>query len=127
MGDPRGAEGDLPVTRLFHIAVRSDWDEARLAGLYRVSTLGKSLEDEGFIHMSYPHQVKLVADAAYHGREDLVLLEIDPSRLGSSIVVEAVRGGEMEFPHLYGPLEVDAVVAVHEMSPSPDGTFDPVS
>jgi len=55
------------MARLFHIALRADWEQALAAGSYRVSTLGKSLDEEGFIHLSFAHQVKVVADALYRG------------------------------------------------------------
>lgn len=111
---------------LFHIALRRDWQQARERGAYRVSTLGKRLDQEGFIHLSFAHQVKLVADAMYAGRTDLVLLELDPARLRAPIRVQPVPGSEQQFPHLYGEVDLDAVVMVHALQPRLDGTFDPI-
>jgi len=109
----------------FHIALRADWERARRDGAYRESTLGKRLEDVGFIHLSFAEQVKLVADAAYRGRTDLVLLELDPRQLTGRVRVETVAGSDQRFPHLYGEIAVDEVVAVHELAPRSDGSFEP--
>jgi uncharacterized protein (DUF952 family) len=109
------------MERLFHIARIADWDQALRDGVYRVSSLGKHLDDEGFIHLSFAHQVKSVADAFYRGMTDLVLLELDPERLGSPVVVESL------FPHLYGEIHPRAVARARPYPPGPDGTFDPVA
>lgn len=97
---------------IVHIARAQDWDGARACGYYRVSTLGRALEEVGFIHCSLPHQVRHVADAFYRGSAGLVLLVIDPDRVGPEIRYEAADGTGERFPHIYGPLNVDAVVAV---------------
>lgn len=115
------------MDRVFHIAVREDWERALATGSYRVSTLGKVLDDEGFIHLSFAHQVKPVADAAYTGRRDLVLLELDPDRLDNPIRVEAVADSPERFPHLYGAINPDAVITAHPLLAGPDGHFDPPS
>jgi glutathione S-transferase len=115
------------VDRLFHIARAGDWEAARLDGTYRVSTLGKLLDDEGFIHLSFAHQVKRVADAFYRGMHDVVLLELDPERLAGRVIVEAVGDSEEWFPHLYGPINRDDVDAVRPYRPGADGRFEPVA
>ena len=114
------------MRRLFHIALGADWERARRDGVYRESTLGKRLEDVGFIHLSFAEQVKQVADAAYRGRTDLVLLELDPGRLTARVRVEAVADSDQRFPHLYGEIAVDDVVAAHKLAPRPDGSFEPI-
>jgi len=114
------------VERLFHIARAADWEQARRDGAYRVSTLGKHLDTEGFIHLSFAHQVKTVADRFYRGMTDLVLLELDPARLGASVVVEPSGDGPEKFPHLYGEIPVGAVDAARPYPPHADGSFDPV-
>jgi uncharacterized protein (DUF952 family) len=104
---------DRLADRLFHLALRRDWEAAQQAGEYRVSTLGRTLEEEGFLHASYAHQWRGVRDAFYAGlTEPLVLLEIDPARLDVPVVEEVPDGGDEAFPHVYGPLPVTAVVAV---------------
>ena len=96
---------------IYHIALEPDWEAAIAAGEYRVSTLGRTLADEGFIHASTSAQVRGVADAVYAGvREQLVLLTIDERRLTVPLQWDAVEGRPEPFPHLYGPLDTSAVV-----------------
>jgi uncharacterized protein (DUF952 family) len=99
--------------RIYHLAVRAEWDEAQADGRYRRSTLGASLEDIGFIHCSHAHQVPTIADLVYRGRDDVVLLEIDPTRLDAEVRVEPAHGDE--YPHIYGPLPTDAVVRTYDL------------
>jgi histidine triad (HIT) family protein len=90
---------------ILHIAKKSDWEKARAKGELAPS----SLEREKFIHFSFPAQVVESANRHYRGEKDLVLLRVDPNKLKASLKLEPSRGGE-EFPHLYGPLNVDAVM-----------------
>jgi len=97
---------------LLHIALPEDWAAARRTGEYRVSTRGRSLDDEGFVHCSYPHQLTGVAGRFYADVDEVVLLHLDPNRLGAEVRVEpAVEGGTELFPHVYGPIPVAAVTA----------------
>jgi 2-iminobutanoate/2-iminopropanoate deaminase len=82
------------MTPMFHIAEASGWADAQANGLYRRSTLGRTVEDEGFIHCSYLDQVEAVANTFYAGRKDLLLLVIDPAKVASEIREEAVDGRE---------------------------------
>ena len=101
---------------LFHVALLADWEAAQQAGDYRVSTIGRSLEDEGFLHASFAHQWRGVLAAYYAGvTEPLVLLEVDPELLDVPVLVETPEGADQAFPHLYGPLPVAAVVDVHPL------------
>ena len=115
----------VAVQRLFHIALQQDWDRALVDGSYRVSTVGRRLEEEGFIHLSFAHQVKIVADALYRGRTDLVLLELDRDRLSDEVRVEPVPDSTERFPHLYGEIAPGSVVAAKPLVAGPDGRFDP--
>lgn len=111
------------MTTIFHIARSSDWQAARASGVYRLSTRDRTLDDVGFIHCSYAHQVATVANAIYRGERNLVLLEIDLSRLSSPLKPEPATPGGEPFPHIYGPLNVDAVTLVRAYGPGRDGTF----
>jgi uncharacterized protein (DUF952 family) len=93
---------------ILHIIRRDDWLAARSAGIYRPS----SLEREGFIHFSLPEQVIHVANAWYRGADDLVLLVVDPAGVGSELRYEEPEPRAPLFPHLYGPLDPEAVVRV---------------
>lgn len=108
---------------LYHLALRDDWDEALRLGVdYRRSTIGRSLEDEGFIHTSFAHQVQTTADAFYRGH-DVVLLVIDPTLVPHEVRVEEVGDGR-EFPHVHGPIPLAAVVAATPVPLAPDGRPD---
>jgi uncharacterized protein (DUF952 family) len=101
---------------LLHICPRSDWDARDAA--YRSA----SLATEGFIHCSRPEQVVATAARFFHGQRGLVLLVIDPDRVAAEIRDELAENGQM-FPHIYGPLNADAVVAVLPFEPAADGGF----
>ena len=98
---------------IFHLALAADWAEAQRSGVYTVSTLGRSLEEEGFIHASRRHQIEPVRSMFYDDPGlDVVLLEIDPARLTSPLRLEVPPDADQAFPHIYGPLDPDAVVGV---------------
>lgn len=105
---------------LLHLTERPLWEAARGTGTYEMSTRGRTLHEEGFIHCSSPHQLPGVAEMLY-GAEvpaaagspvDLVVLVIDPARLPVPVRYEALAPGGEEFPHIYGPVPVAAVVEV---------------
>ena len=101
-----------PPERIFHIATESDWRRTLETGTYTTSTVGRTLEEEGYIHASRREQVQGVFDRYYRSLgERLVLLTIDPARLTEAeVVVEPV--GDDSYPHLYGPINRSAVVDV---------------
>lgn len=107
---------------IFHIAEPADWQAAQAAGDYRVSTRGRTLAEEGFIHASYRHQVLGVAEAVYADAGPLLLLSIDPAALSSPVRDDEVQPG-IVFPHIYGPLNLEAVVAVTPLERGTDGRF----
>lgn len=111
------------VGALQHIALASDWDAAQSSGSYEISTRDRSLAEEGFIHLAFPHQLDGVVSRFYADvTEALVVLEIDPSELDSAVVVEpgdATDPGSERFPHLYGALPVRAVVGVAQLGDLP--------
>lgn len=113
------------MTFIYHIANSADWERARRDGEYTTSTIGRTLAEEGFIHASQAAQVAYVANRFYRGVPgDLVLLVIDPERVRATIRYELVPGaGAVPFPHIYGPLNADAVLAARPLAPGPDGSF----
>lgn len=103
---------------VLHITTASEWAAARATGALAPS----SLQDEGFVHCSTPTQVVHVADWFYRDVPDLVLCCIDPNRLTSPLRWEPsadVLAGD--FPHVYGPIPVAAVVRTFPWSRSEDG------
>ena len=109
----------MPV--IYHITRRSDWTAALATGSYTAD----SLATEGFIHCSTAAQVIATANRLFKGRHDLIFLAIDSSKVGAHIRQENLEGGTDLFPHIYGALEVGAVVAVYPFAPRADGSFDP--
>jgi uncharacterized protein (DUF952 family) len=112
---------------ILHIVSRSDWDAALRRGSYAPA----SLATEGFIHCSTTSQLTNTATRHYRGKTGLVALCIDESRLRVSLKYEppAVAHDENRthdglYPHLYGPLNPDAVVRVIDLPCSADGTFE---
>ncbi|GAA3466250.1 DUF952 domain-containing protein [Nonomuraea roseola] len=99
---------------VLHIAYATDWEAAQHTGEYRISTRGRTLEQEGFIHCSATHsQARTVTRLFYADvTEPLLLLEIDPT--GLDIRYEVPEGAHEAFPHLYGPLPTSSVSAVYE-------------
>ncbi|MGO4258875.1 DUF952 domain-containing protein [Marmoricola sp. RAF53] len=101
------------MDRIYHLALLSDWEAAQAAGDYRVSTRGVTLEQEGFIHASRADQWRSVLERFYADvTEPLVLLVVDPALLTCELRSEHVPEARDTFPHLYGPLNLDAVVEV---------------
>jgi uncharacterized protein (DUF952 family) len=99
--------------RIFHIATATDWAAAQESGAYTTSTIGVTLEEEGYLHASRQDQWEAVRERYYQGTtEPLVLLEIDTDLLDVPWVEELPAPAATEtFPHIYGPLDPAAVVA----------------
>lgn len=118
------------MAELLHITERSSWEAARAAGTYEMSTRGRTLDEVGFIHCSQRHQLPGVAQMLYSDCDpsELVVLVIDSELVPAPVRYEPpepgavcadgedgedeAAGGEVEeFPHIYGPLPLSAVVA----------------
>lgn len=118
--------GDPVTGPILHLASKDVWLAAVNRGVYHAD----SLSTEGFIHCSKPSQIVGVANTFYRGQTGLVLLVIDPSKLEAELKWEPpaepkpshARAEEL-FPHLYGPLNLDAVVKVVPLHPDANGLF----
>jgi len=111
------------VTAVFHVATRADWDAARAAGRYEVSSRGRTLAEEGFIHASTHEQLPGTLERFYGDLDpaSLVVLELDVDALaaaGSPVRYEPVPGARAPFPHVYGPIPVAAVIGAHPVDQS---------
>lgn len=104
---------------ILHITARQSWEQALQTGWYR----GDTLESEGFIHCSTPAQVAGVANALYAGRRGLVILCIAEDQVQAEVRYERPEAGKERYPHIYGPLNVDAVAQVLDLTPGDDGRF----
>lgn len=107
------------MTTILHITTEKAWQTAVAAGEYRAD----SLASEGFIHCSTAEQVLMPANAMFAGQCDLILLTIDPTALTAKLVYEDCYESGQQFPHAYGPLNLDAVTGFINFPPNPDGTF----
>lgn len=92
---------------IYHITTTADWTAQRDSPAYEAA----SLATEGFIHLSEKEQVTGVLERYYRHVPGLLLLHVDPDKLTAELRYEAATNNE-QFPHLYGPLNRDAVVNV---------------
>ena len=107
------------MSTIYHITHLDAWEEAQRKGFYE----GNTLFTEGFIHCSTAAQVVPVADRFYLGQRGLVLIEINPARLHAELRYEESEPGQL-FPHIYGPLNIEAVSAVFAFRPNAEGRFN---
>ncbi|SRR5258706_2634426 len=120
------------MTEILHIAEKGHWEEAKNKGIYTV----ESLTSQGFIHCSFPNQVVNTANALFKGRKDLVLLHIDSALVTSEIKYEKpiaptnistpkkVSGpNTKKYPHIYGPLNLNAVISTTDFASDEKGLF----
>ncbi len=107
---------------LVHLVGAAQWRVALDAG----TVVDASLVSAGSLHLSGLDQVALPAQRLFAGRQDLLMLVVDPARLRDEMRWEPGNSQNHEspqFPHLYGPLPVAAVTSVLPYRPGPDGTF----
>ena len=97
---------------LHHLVADDEWRLAEAAGAYAPATL----EREGFIHLSTSDQLPRTAERFYAGRTDLVVVTVHEDRLRAPLRYDPADGEE--FPHLYGPLNLDAVIDVKPWGPA---------
>lgn len=103
---------------IYHITTKKSWVEAKHQRTYKPNTL----RDNGFIHCSSKNQVALVANLLYKNKKNLVLLEIDEKKVNSSVVFEDLKG-HGTFPHIYGELNIDAVINAYDFKLDNKGSF----
>jgi uncharacterized protein (DUF952 family) len=103
---------------ILHIIKKGEWERAKPTGEYS----GDTLASVGFIHCCTPPQLTGIANANHRAENDLVLLCIDTTKVRSPIRYE--KSHTKMFPHILGPLNVDAVVKEIDFKPKPDGTFE---
>ncbi len=108
------------MRRIYKICPAAAWREAERQRVYRGSA--DDVRD-GFIHFSLASQVAETAKKHFAGQPALFLIEVDAATLGEALRWERSRNGEL-FPHLYGELDLDAVVGVREMRARSDGSHE---
>jgi uncharacterized protein (DUF952 family) len=108
------------VQKIYKICPASAWREAERQGVYRGSA--DDLRD-GFIHFSTATQVAETARKHFFGENALFLVEVDADALGNALRWERSRNDAL-FPHLYGELDLGAVIGVHDIHTRSDGYHD---
>jgi uncharacterized protein (DUF952 family) len=103
---------------VYKIVATEEWIEAEAAGVFTGAPVDRA---DGFIHFSTAEQAAETAAKHFAGERDLLLLRVDSTNLGAALKWEPSRGGAL-FPHLYGALDVAAVVRVDPLPLSPTGT-----
>ncbi len=96
------------MPEILHVTSGALWEKAQAEGEYR----GDTLATEGFIHCCLPDQLVGVISRYFGGQTGLVVLRTRPDRLTSPLKWESPPGSTETFPHVYGPLNLDAVVEV---------------
>jgi uncharacterized protein (DUF952 family) len=94
----------MPI--IYHITTKANWDAAAKQGFYE----HPSLKDEGFIHCSEDHQIAGVLERYFEGQTNLVKLVIDTQKLQSRYIQEWSPSTLDTYPHVYGPINTDAVI-----------------
>jgi uncharacterized protein (DUF952 family) len=102
---------------IYKIVPRSLWQDAQQQGVFTGAPVDLA---DGYIHFSTAHQLRETAAKHFAGQTDLLLLVIDDQALGPALIYEPSRGGDL-FPHLYAPLALSAVSAIHELPWHADG------
>ncbi|MNE64515.1 hypothetical protein D3C80_1599320 [compost metagenome] len=102
---------DLPTTA-FKILSRADWRASLAEGAYDGSAVDHA---DGYIHLSDADQLAVTAAKHYAGQSDLMLVEVDLTALGDTLIWEPSRGGAL-FPHIYGPLPISATRSARALS-----------
>lgn len=103
---------------MYHIISLEDFQTAEKVGSYSPP----SLENEGFIHFSYKEEVLATANRYYQGQENLFLLKVDPEKVKERLQDDEVYPGRV-FPHVYGPLNLDAIIEKSELKANESGEF----
>jgi uncharacterized protein (DUF952 family) len=103
---------------IFHITETATWAASHEQGKHTGSTRGIDLAEEGYIHCSTAEQWPGVVARFYNDVTDLLLLHIDEQALTSPLVYEQLPGMPEPFPHVYGPINLDAVVDVEPLKTS---------
>lgn len=104
---------------IFHITTKEDWSKQSGGNSFSAP----SLKDLGFIHCALKHQIIRVANSRLRGKTNLVLLGIEEDKLKSKLVYEDLSNLNEEHPHVYGPINIDAITQVIDFPPEGDGSF----
>jgi len=105
---------------IYHIAYKKDWIESKKTGAYKTN----SLDSDGFIHCSPLEKIEESANNFFKDQNDLLILCIDEERVISNVIWEDLYDTNFKFPHIYGNLNVDAVLRTVDFEPDAKGKFN---
>jgi len=106
------------MEKIYHITTKPAWESIKIVGKYTPEGFAK----EGFIHFSFADQVAGTAARYYEDVPDLIVLVVDQEKLRAEVRVEQAPNGS-SYPHLYGELNLDAVIDVVPLPGSSNGIF----
>ena len=104
---------------IYHITDKATWLKASGSKSFKA----ESLDTEGFIHCSPVDKLLEVANSFYKEHTDLLILSIDESKVKSKIIREDLYGHGFEFPHIYGELNLDAVIKISDFKRGENGSY----
>jgi uncharacterized protein (DUF952 family) len=93
---------------IYHISSSLHWENAQKQGFCTAD----SLQTEGFIHASAKEQVKATLERFFEGETDVIILQIDENKLHSPLKYEPATDIQQDFPHIFGHINLDAVVGI---------------
>jgi uncharacterized protein (DUF952 family) len=105
------------VQIVYKIVSNEEWRRAEATGSFAGAAIDLA---DGYIHLSDADQVRRTAALHFAGSSGLLLVGVNTDKLGEALVWERSRGGAL-FPHLYGPLDMAAVVSVEQLPLGTDG------
>lgn len=98
---------------IYHLTTLQEWEKAQDKGYYDPP----SFQNEGFIHCATHEQLDHVMEKHFQKHENLVKLVIDPHRLTTQQLRYDINGENQEYPHIYGPLNLEAVTQIVFVDP----------
>ncbi len=106
--------------KLYRIMTPEEWGVVKETGFFKPA----ELEREGHVYACYLYQTEYVAGFLYNGELGLVLLELDPTKLGCKVEDKNLKGGNELFPHVKGPVPHEACVKEYDLPVEGDGSFE---
>lgn len=105
---------------IFHLVKKKDWKAQKKESRYHPETL----DSEGFIHCSSGNDIEEVANRLFRGERRILLIVINTTLIEPELKYEQDEETGVSYPHIYGPLNLDAVIDKIELVPEEDGSFE---
>lgn len=105
---------------IYYITTAQELATAEETGLL----IPPSFDDEGFIHCSFEHQTQAVLKKHFGDHHELIVLELDRTRLAAPVIEENLSGGAELYPHIYGIINLSAIQRRITLTKKEDDSFD---